>query len=85
MNRAKQILRRFTREEAEATVGRTIRSRVGFAGVPKGTVGHVEDIYHYEPENDGFDVIVKWDLPRRGQPVRDRFGKTTYDELLAQE
>jgi hypothetical protein len=62
----------FTRAEAEALVGRRIRSLVDFSGVAKGTSGRVIRV---DPAGQSkppfgkavevFSVAIQWDLPRR--------------------
>ncbi len=56
---------RFTQEEAEARVGRTVRATVAFSRVPEGTSGQVVrvDRVGSEMEPAAYDVVVQWDLP----------------------
>lgn len=89
---------RFMKDEAESKVGKTVRSLVDFAGVPKGTTGRVVEIGYLA---DGWDVVIEWDLPRpepsaaigkiagepvlvvhTGRPLRDWFTKQEYEEFL---
>ena len=78
---AKAVIR-FTETEAREKVGQQVRSLTEFAGVPRGTLGTVVDIYQFA--NDSFDVFVEWDLPHR-QTLRDRFAKGPYEEFLCEE
>ena len=73
---------RFTALEAREKVGQHVRSLTEFAGVPKGTPGVVVDVHQFE--NDGFDVVVQWDLAAR-QSSHDRFAKGPYEEFLCEE
>lgn len=69
---------RFTAAEAKAKIGKTVRTRTEFAGVPMNTIGEVTDIY--EVVRNEFDVIVWWDNgSKRNQ---DRFAKNGYDKHL---
>lgn len=65
----------FTQEEAQARVGRRVRTRIKLAGVPEATTGTVcsadlvEQIELPSGETMGlFSVSVWWDMPRR-QPI----------------
>ena len=78
---------RFTREEAQAKLGRQIRNPREFSGVPKWTRGTVVEI---DKVGNGYDLVVEWDMPssppliatgeiagerftfvRRNQPLQD--------------
>ena len=48
-------------ELKDAVVGVKVKSRVEFAGVPKGTEGVIDQDY-------GAGVMVAWDLPNRPLP-----------------
>lgn len=61
----------FSQAEAEAKVGRRIRTLVEFSGVPLGTTGQVisaDEAGWAKPpfgkEEEVFDVAIQWDLPR---------------------
>ena len=47
----------FTRAEARAKVGRRVRTRVAFAGVPEGAIGTITGA---DRVIDGYDVEVAW-------------------------
>lgn len=53
----------FTKEEAEALVGKHIRSLVAWSGVPINTTGRVVGA----DENGGWTVAIQWDLPIKPQ------------------
>ena len=78
---AKAVIR-FTEAEARGKIGQRVRSLTEFAGIPKGTSGTVVNVYEFS--SDSFDVIVEWNLPRRGNP-QDRFAKGPYNEFLSEE
>jgi hypothetical protein len=67
----------FSREEAEAKVGRRIRTRVAWSGVPEGTTGAVVKADPagtskplFEAAVETFDVAIQWDLPREPLQIR---------------
>jgi hypothetical protein len=52
--------------------------------VPKGTTGRVVAA---DPVDDGWDVVIEWDLPPRPfgtgrRPLRDWFVKSEYEQYL---
>jgi hypothetical protein len=51
----------FTREEAEAKIGRSVKTLLPLAGMPRGTRGTVTRALCL-PE--GYAVLVRWQLPR---------------------
>ncbi len=81
----------FTKEEALARVGRRVKSKIEFLGIPKGTTGNVvkadpylswEGIQYYE---NGYTLAIEWDLDYRlpsGQGLRDWFTKNEYEAFL---
>jgi len=70
----------FTRSEAEARVGRRLRSLVAFSGVPQGTTGTVVSA---DPAGDGgYDLAIRWDLPGRTRPLVDWFSRDEYERYL---
>jgi len=48
---------------SEVQIGTRVRSLVPFAGVPQGTQGVVDELYH-----DGRGCMVAWDLPDEPLP-----------------
>lgn len=56
----------FTEEEAQALVGKTIKTRVEWSGVPAGSLG---TITRYDPMGDGYDIAITWDIPQPGPSV----------------
>lgn len=74
---------RFTKEEVQAKIGQTVRTLTGFYRVPYGTIGRVID--SYEMGTGFYDVVIQWSLPNAREPVVDRFAKSTYEQLLAEE
>jgi hypothetical protein len=73
---------RFTETEAKEKLGRRVHALVEFAGVPRGTLGEVVDIYEFAPGE--FDVFIQWESPLRKR-VRDRFAKGPYEDYLREE
>jgi hypothetical protein len=77
----------FTQEEAQAKVGRRIRTRVAWSGVPEGTTGAViraDPIGRIKPPMgeamEVFDVAIQWDLPR--EPLQMGRGQVEGEPVL---
>ena len=66
----------FTRAEAQAKVGKRVRTRVAFAGVPEGLVG---TIIRADRVIDGYDVEVTWGGSGRRTPRIDWLTKAEYE------
>jgi hypothetical protein len=69
----------FTRAEAQAKVGTRVRTRVAFAGVPKGALGTVIRV---DRVIDGYDVEVAWVRSGRRTPWIEWFTKAEYETHL---
>lgn len=76
-------VRRFTGHEARQKLHHQVRSRVEFAGIPRGTTGRVVELH--EIDKGEFDVVIEWDRNFDNKPIRDRFAKNTFEQLLADE
>lgn len=70
----------FKREEAEAIVGRWVKTRVAWAGVPEGTTGQVvaadnmgRVLSHSRESIEIYDAVIEWDLPV--EPARASVGE----------
>ena len=79
--------RYFSREEAEAKVGRRISTLVAWSGVPRGTRGEVvraDPVDWARPPlgeaGEAYDVVIEWDLPR--EPWRVRGGQIEGEPVL---
>lgn len=48
----------ITKEQAK--IGTKVKSNVDFSGVPKGTIGIIDD--HYGTDGEILGVMVAWDL-----------------------
>ena len=71
---------RFSREEAQAKLGRRVRAIVGVDGVPTGTLGFVMQLD--EIEKNDFEVIVEWYVVIDGKRQHDWFSKEQYEHCL---
>jgi hypothetical protein len=69
----------FTRAEAQAKVGRRVRTRIAFAEVPEGAVG---TILRGDRVIDGDDVEVAWVWSGRRTPWVEWFTKAKYEAHL---
>jgi hypothetical protein len=74
----------FTQAEVEAKVGKKIRTKVEFSGVPKGSTGII-----VRADNMGreWDVVIEWNLaPRqfgmKKKGLEDWFTKYEYEKYL---
>ena len=56
-------------------VGRTIRTRIAWSGVPRGTEGKVIEV-------DGKLLMIEWKLPGRDKPLVDWFTEAEYAGFL---
>jgi len=87
------VKRDFTQEEAEAKVGKKIRTLAAWAGVPRGTMGTVVKADQMgrvktldkDPHKVG-DVVIEWDLPvppiHVNKPLQDWFTKDEYETYI---
>jgi hypothetical protein len=69
----------FTRAEAQAKVGRRVRTRVAFAEVSEGALG---TIIRLDRVIDGYDVEVAWVWPGCRTPWIEWFTKAEYEAHL---
>lgn len=73
---------RFSRTEAEALLGREVRTKLAIDGVPAGAVGKVMQLD--EMERGAFDLIVEWSVLVHGKRQHNWFSKDDYDLQLAE-
>jgi hypothetical protein len=71
----------FTRAQAQAKVGTRVRTRVAYAGVPRGAIGTVVRV---DPVIDGYDVEVAWLWSGRRTPWIDWFTREEYEAHLTE-
>jgi hypothetical protein len=69
----------FTRAEAQAKVGKRVRTRLAGAGIPRGALG---TIIRAECVIDGYDVEVAWVWAGRRTPWVDWLTKAEYEVRL---
>lgn len=69
----------FTEAEARALVGRKVRTRVDFSGVPAGTTARVNGA---APGRAGWTVALTWDMEDRPRPLTDWFSKGEYEKFI---
>lgn len=69
----------YTKAEAQAKVGRRVRTRIAFAEVPEGAVGTITCI---DRVIDGYDVEVAWVWSGRRTPWIEWFTKAEYEAHL---
>lgn len=83
MSAPELVPERFSDAEAQAKVGRRVRTLTAFYRVPRDTTGRVVDTY--EMSENRYDVVIQWNLPEAPEPILDRFAKSTYEQFLAEE
>jgi hypothetical protein len=69
----------FTRAAAQAKVGKRVRTRIAFGGVPRGAIG---TIIRADRVIDGYDVEVAWVWAGRRTPWIDWVTKAEYEQCL---
>jgi hypothetical protein len=85
------LMSTFTQAEAQAKVGKRIRTKAGWSGVSTGTLGTVMSIDQMSPRKMGavleeaWDVIIEWDSPNRRRTLTDWFTKEEYEKFLIEE
>jgi len=67
----------FTPAEAAAKVGKRMRTRIAFSGVPRGTSGTV-----LEPDDRLVSLPIQWHLPGRTEPLVDWSSESEYERYL---
>ena len=77
----------FSKDQAEALLGKKIRSLADFSGIPAGTTGTVVAID--EVYTEGFDVVIEWDLGDRlygaqTKQLRDWFTRDEFEKFLVE-
>jgi hypothetical protein len=70
--------RRFTKQDAEAMLGRGVRSLADISCVPAGTRGRVVAA---QEAGDGYDVSVEWES---GHLARDWFSQDQFEQYLVE-
>ena len=76
------VLTRFSRAEAEALLGRQVRTKLAIDGVPAGALGQVMQLD--DMERGAFDLIVEWSVLVHGKRQHNWFSKDDYHQQLAE-
>jgi hypothetical protein len=71
----------FTRVEARAKIGRRVRTRIAFGGVPQGAIGTITGA---DRVVDGYAVEVAWGGAGRSTPWVDWVTKAEYEARLVE-
>lgn len=69
----------FTEAEARALVGRRVRTKVNFSGVPAGTAARVTVA---DPGRVGWTVGLTWEMEAHGRPLTDWFSKAEFEKFI---
>jgi len=67
----------FTKSEAQAKVGKRVKTKIEFYQLPAGTTGKVTGIYSGWRNESGVDIT--WN---RNPPITDGFSKDEYEEFI---
>lgn len=74
---------RFSRQEAEAKLGRSVCSRVAIDGIPAGAHGYVMQLD--EIDRNGYDLIVEWHQLVQGKRQHNWFSRDEYERCLVDD
>ena len=74
---------RFAEQEARAKLGHRVRAVVALDGIAAGTSGSVMQVD--EIENNGFELIIEWDIRIDGKRQHDWFSKEQFNQYLIDE
>ncbi len=73
--------RYFDFTQTVVLVGKRIRTRIGWSGVPVGTTGTVVRADNTYTEGGRFALVIRWDLPTRIKPLEDWFDAIEFQHL----
>ncbi len=76
------VLTRFSKSEAEARLGRRVRTTLAIDGIPAGSTGYVMQMD--EMERDSFELIVEWYVLVHGKKQHNWFTKDDYSHQLVE-
>jgi hypothetical protein len=65
--------------EAAALLGRRVRTKVAFSGVPAGTTATVVRV---SPGSGGYRIALEWDLTGRAAPLVDWFRRAEWERFI---
>jgi hypothetical protein len=71
--------RDWTSGEAAALLGRRVRTKVAFSGVPAGTTATVVRV---DCGHAGCTVALEWDLPARPTSLIDWFRRSEWERFI---
>lgn len=69
----------WTSSEAATLIGRRVRTRMAFSGVPADTTATVVRV---DPGSRGYTVALEWDLTGRETPLVDWFRRSEWDRII---
>ena len=73
--------RYFDYVQAAKLLGRRIRTKVAWSGVPEGTTGRVVRADNSYTESGRLALVIRWDLPERSKPLEDWFDANEFQHL----
>lgn len=73
--------RYFDYVQAAKLVGRRIRTKIAWSGVPAGTTGRIVRADNSYTESGRLALVIRWDLPERCKPLEDWFDANEFQHL----
>lgn len=73
--------RYFDYVQAAKLVGRCIKTRIAWSGVPAGTTGRIVRADNSYTESGRLALVIRWDLLERSKPLEDWFDVNAFQHL----
>ena len=73
--------RYFDYVQAAKLVGRRIRTKIAWSGVPAGTTGRIVRADNSYTESGRLALVIRWDLPALPKPLEDWFDVNEFQHL----
>jgi hypothetical protein len=73
--------RYFDYVQAAKLVGRRIRTKIAWSGIPAGTTGRIVRADNSYTESGRLALVIRWDLPERSKPLEDWFDANEFQHL----
>ena len=73
--------RYFDYVQAAKLVGRRVRTKVAWSGVPAGTTGRIARADNSHTEGGRLALVIRWDLPEQSKPLEDWFDVHAFQHL----
>ena len=73
--------RYFDYVQVAKLVGRRVRTKVAWSGVPVGTTGRIVCADNSYTESGRLALVIRWDLPEQSKPLEDWFDVNAFQHL----